>query len=228
MPQTSEPAAVARLEAAGIRAVSFDLFGTLVTVEKPPDPGAAVAEALCERGVDLPAHWESAYRTSYIETQPLEEVPLQDHVRALFETHAEDPAAVPDRDLIDDALQAAFDTPLQTREGAVKVVETLSGQMPVGILSNSSVAGLVDRTVERSDLSTDTFDGVNSSVGIGWRKPHERAFEHMANDLGADMATLLHVGDDPRTDGGASRVGATAAIIPETGPISLEAIVGEL
>lgn len=215
-----------RLDAAGVEAVSFDLFGTLVTVEKPPDPGVALAEALEARGVDLPANWDEAYRTAYTDADPLEERPLSEHVLALFEAHADEVTTVPDAELIGSALFDAFDTPLETRPGAAATIDAFADHVPVGVLSNSSVVGLVDRTIERSTIPAERFAVVRSSVDIGWRKPHERAFETIADDLGVSLESLLHVGDDARTDGGAERAGGHAAIVPDAGPLDLE-VIGE-
>lgn len=223
---TGTPGSVGRrLEGMGVRAVSLDLFGTLVTVATPTDPVRAVAESLRDRGVALPRDWETAYRTAYLDAEPLEEVPLQDHVRALFEARADELGAVPSEDQIDEALHDAFDTPIQTREGAVETVTALAAHVPVGILSNSSVEGLVDRTIRRSELRDAPLAVIRSSVDIGWRKPHERAFEAIAADLGSDLEGLLHVGDDVRTDGGAERAGGRSVIVQEDGPLDLDSIL---
>lgn len=215
---------VERLDAAGVRAVSFDCFGTLLTVEEPPDPSQAVADALEARGIDIPEEWGTAYRTAYIETdQPLQELPLADHVYALLEAHS-DRDRSPDVEAVTDAVRGAFETSIQTRTGAVETVSAFSEAVPVAILSNSSVNGLVDRAVAKSDLSADVFDVVRASVDLGWRKPHERTFRAIADELDVDVSSLVHVGDDPRTDGGADRAGARAVIVPDSGPLTVETI----
>lgn len=212
--------------AASAGAISFDLFGTLVTVEKPPKPDEAVASALRERDVTVPSDWADRYRTSYIDAEPLEEYPLHEHVLAALRSAASDPSAI-DRATVADAVAAAFDTPIQTREGAAEAVTGVAEQVPVGILSNSSVEGLVERTIRRSGLPEEIFETIRSSVEIGWRKPHERAFRRVAADLGVAVDSLLHVGDDPRTDGAATRTGAGAVIVPDSGPLDLESALAE-
>ena len=47
-----------------VEAVSFDLFGTLVTVASAPDPDEAVASALRERDIAVPGDWAERYRTT--------------------------------------------------------------------------------------------------------------------------------------------------------------------
>lgn len=209
-----------------IEAVSFDLFGTLVTADRPPSPDEAVATALRERDIPVPRNWKEAYRTSHIDADPLEELPLHKHVVAVLRSGARDPDSI-DQQTVKEAVAAAFDTPIQTRDGAVGAVEGLAAQVPVGILSNSSVDGLVERTVSRSDIPADTFVAVLPSVEIGWRKPHESAFERIAEELGVEPTGLLHVGDDPRADGAATRTGAKAVIVDDEGPLDLDARLAE-
>lgn len=203
-----------------VEAVSFDLFGTLVTVESAPAPDEAVAAALRERDIAVPEDWADRYRTTHIDAEPLQELPLHEHVIAALRSAGAD-AETLDEVAVADAVRAAFHTPIETRPGAVEAVTGLAEQVPVGVLSNSSVEGLVERTLQRSDIPVETFDTVLSSVAIGWRKPHERAFERVASDLGVATESLLHVGDDPRTDGAAPRTGAGALIVPESGPLDL-------
>ena len=85
----------------------------------------------------------------------------------------------------------------------------------VGILSNCSVPGLVDRTLSRSKLDRSVFDAIAVSVECGWRKPDRRAFETVVAGLDVDRSRLVHVGDDPRTDGAAVDAGATAVLIDD-------------
>lgn len=209
-----------------VEAVSFDLFGTLVTVEEAPEPAEAVAAALRERDIAVPDDWHERYRTSYIDADPLEELPLHEHVLAALRSSSATPTSI-DETTVAAAVRAAFDTPIETREGAVEAVTGLAEQVPVGILSNSSVGGLVERTVRRSAVPEATFETIRSSVEIGWRKPHERAFRALASDLAVGTASLLHVGDDPRTDGAASRTGAGTVIVPDSGPLDLASILRE-
>lgn len=225
MTGSSAPLAV-RLDAAGVGAVSFDLFGTLLTVEQPQDPTAAVAGALRARGIDIPADWDEAYRTPYIETDhPLQEMPLGDHVLALLREHTDSADTEPDPAVVDEAVRDAFDTPIQTRDGAAETVRALAEHVPIAVLSNSSVRGLVERSLSKADLPVESFEIVCASVDIGWRKPHEQTFAHVADELVVPIESLVHVGDDPRTDGGADRAGAHAVIVSESGPLTVDSIL---
>jgi FMN phosphatase YigB (HAD superfamily) len=187
-------------------AVSFDLFGTLVAVDRPADPAAAVGRELEALGVALPADWPAAYRTPQVEAPDGAEVSLLEHVRAALD-------GASDERTVRRALLRAFDTEVRTRTGAGRAVAAAAERGPVGVLSNCSVPGLVPRTLDRSALDPGRFDAVVASVDVGWRKPHRRAFEAVAERLGVPLGDLLHVGDDPVADGGATDAGARAVLL---------------
>ena len=211
-----------------VRAVSFDLFGTLVDVTRPDDPATAVATALRDRGVAVPADWQRRYRTPQVAAEPGAEVSLYEHVYEALQPAADagnsaeataeangrpspDPKADsrpnPDRTAVEAAVDDAFDPTVETRPNARRVVRELGERLPVMILSNSAVPGLVDLAIERSALDPDDFDAIVSSVDCGWCKPDARAFETVAGKIDVGVDHLLHVGDDPATDGGITDAG---------------------
>jgi len=193
-------------------ATSFDLFGTLVEVADPGDPAGAIAAELAERGSPVPDDWEQQYRTPQVETEHGAELPLPEHVGAVLDTADGSP---PDRELIQTAVLAAFDRPVRTRPGAVDAVATMADRGPVGLLSNCSVPGLVDRTLRRSELDPDQFEAGVTSGGCGWRKPDRRAFEAVASRLSVPIRYITHVGDNPETDGGAVEAGAKIILVDD-------------
>ncbi|UIP00295.1 HAD family hydrolase [Halobaculum sp. CBA1158] len=185
-----------------VAAVSLDLFGTLVDADRPSDPAGAIATALRDQGVSVSEDWETAYATPHLDHAPGVERPLHHHVAAALA--GDDPDREP-RAFVDDAaaaVRAAFDRPVETRPGATEAVAALAAERPVGVLSNCSVPGLVEQSLERSGLDPDALDAVVASVACGWRKPDPRAFEAVADGLGVSVGRLCHVGDDPATDGG--------------------------
>ncbi|WP_348612972.1 HAD family hydrolase [Halobaculum rarum] len=211
----------------GVAAVSFDLFGTLVDVDAPADPAAAVAAELRERGVTVPDDWTDAYAEPHLEYAAGVERPLHHHVAAALASR--DPECEP-RAFVDDAavaVRAAFDRPIETRYGAAEAVATLAEEYPVGVLSNCSVPGLVGRALERSTVDAEDLDAVVASVECGWRKPDARAFEAVATDIGVPVERLLHVGDDPETDGGAADAGARFVPVEEVSLPELPSVVAE-
>jgi FMN phosphatase YigB (HAD superfamily) len=191
-------------------AVSFDLFDTLVSATRPDEPWVAAAGALADRGVTVPADWEAAYRSSHRQVDRGAELSLVTHTLAALESRGVDA----DRGTVREALLAAFDGPVSVRDGAVDAVCAAAATGPVCVLSNCSLPGLVARTLSRAALPV-SFDAVVTSVDCGWRKPHDRAFEAAADRLGVAVAELVHVGDDPRADGGGRTAGATVVLTGE-------------
>lgn len=192
-------------------AVSLDLFGTLVETPAVSDPAAQLATELERRNIPVPTDWEERYREQHIEEPPEVAVTLSAHVSAALESAGIDTQG--HKAPIADAVLAVFDGDVTTRSEAPDVIETLSNRYPVAILSNCSVPTLVERTLEKSTLDPDTFDVIVSSADIGWRKPDRRAFEAVATVLDIPLEELVHIGDDPDTDGAADAAGAQALLL---------------
>ncbi len=195
-------------------AVSFDLFDTLVTADRPDEPWDAVADTLGERGVAVPDDWEAAYRSAHVDIERGAELSLVEHTAAALASRGVEA----DRETVRAALLAAFDGPVTVRDGTVETLRAARVRGPVGLLSNCSLPGLVDRTLERAALPVE-FDAIVTSVGCGWRKPHDRAFAAVADALGIPPDELIHVGDDPRADGGGRTAGVTVVLTDEV-PLS--------
>ncbi|EMA11503.1 FMN phosphatase YigB, HAD superfamily [Haloarcula vallismortis] len=205
-------------------ALSFDLFGTLVGADRPEEPWDAVAAALAARSVRVPDDWEDAYRSAHRDYERGREAPLDEHVRlALASRGVEVTEATAAEAVLD-----AFDSPVTVRDGAIEALDVAARQGPVAVCSNCSVPGLVERTLERAGIESQSghsFDAVITSVGCGWRKPHPNIFETTADTLDVPLVDLVHVGDDARTDGGAGRVGAQSILLEDH---SLPAIAEKL
>ncbi|MDQ2051216.1 HAD family hydrolase [Natronolimnohabitans sp. A-GB9] len=191
--------------------VSFDLFGTLVTADRPSDPAAAVAVELEKRDVDVPTDWADAYTEVHVDAPDGAEVPLPAHVSRALASRGVDV----EHNAARRAVVAAFDPTVETRPGAVEAVAAARERGPIAICSNCSVPELVGRTLVRSAFDRDDFDAVVTSVGCGWRKPAAEIFDLTAKRLETDPADLIHVGDDPATDGGVEGVGGTAVLLED-------------
>lgn len=183
-------------------AVSFDCFGTLVTVPRPDDPAAEVGEALAARGVDLPVDWQTAYLEAHVEVPDGGELSLPEHTREALSSRGVDA----DPDVVREAVLAAFDRPVTAIPGAGDALDAT--EAPVGVLSNCSVPGMVEEVLDRVGL-LDELDTVATSVDCGWRKPDRRAFDAVADPLGVSPAELVHVGDNREADGGVEALGGT-------------------
>lgn len=191
-------------------AVSFDLYDTLVVADRPAEPWSAVGAELATRDVAVPADWETAYRSPHTDTDPLAEHSLVSHTRAALASRGVTAEAA----VVREALLDAFDGEVELVAGAPAALRAAADAGPICILSNCSLPGLVEATIDRVDLPVEP-DATVTSVSCGWRKPHDRAFAAAADALGVDLADLVHVGDDPRTDGGGRTAGVTVVLTDE-------------
>ncbi|RQG96626.1 HAD family hydrolase [Natrarchaeobius chitinivorans] len=192
--------------------LSFDLFGTLVAADRTENPAGAVATELERRDVPVPDDWAEAYAEPHVDVPAGAEVPLTTHVLdALASRGIESEEHVVRR-----AVVSAFEPAVRTNAGALEAVSAARSRGPVAVCSNCSVSGLVDRTLAESALDRDDFDAVVTSVDCGWRKPAPEIFETTADELEIAVEDLLHVGDDPRADGGIERIGGTALLLEES------------
>jgi FMN phosphatase YigB (HAD superfamily) len=204
------------------RPTTFGLFGTLVSVDprvdrprEPPvdpdwNPAAAVAAELAARGVRVPEDWTAAYAERHLDPPALAGVPLPAHVAAALRSRGVEYAD----NAVRRAVVAAFDPEVTPREGALAAVEAAADRGPVGVLTNCVVPELAGRTLLRAGLR-DAVDATVTAAGCGWRKPHEAAFEVVAERLGAAPAELLHVGGTD-ADAGVARVGGRFVDTRET------------
>lgn len=192
--------------------VSFDLFGTLVETPSSIEPASTVAAELDGRDIDVPADWAAAYTEPHSTVPQDRERSLAAHVRRTLASRG----VSADSELVEQAVCAAFETAVETRPGAGNAVAAAQTVGPIAICSNCSVPGLVERTLERSAIDHSQFDTIVTSVDCGWRKPHPRVFEMVAERTGTVPESLLHVGDDHETDGGVTSVGGRAVFVDET------------
>ncbi len=204
-----------RVRTGPVAALSFDLFGTLVSVQDDVDPSAAVRATLEAVGVDVPADWRSLYTHQYIERESGAEIDLIGHVMALLE---ESGRAV-EKPVVREAVIEAFDPDVSTRDGAVDAIDVLADHFPVGILSNCSVPTIAEQALRQSDLDHSRFRAVVTSEGCGWRKPDGRAFRAVADSLGIEPPALVHIGDDPIADTGIEQLGGTSILVDDV-PLS--------
>lgn len=190
--------------------VSFDLLGTLVVVERYADPARTVAAELVTHGIPVPKDWDSAFGKFHVDAPSGAEVPLSVHVAEVLSSQGIEPAtgAGGSGTAVRRAVVAAFDSSVQTPQGARKVVRAAAERGPVGVLSNCSVPDLAGRALVRSALDRDPFDAVLTSTGCGWRKPDPLAFQWLARRLDVSPGELEYVGVDPDSDRGIDAVGS--------------------
>lgn len=190
-------------------AISFDLFGTLVTAERPDNPAKRVGTALAEEGVPVPDNWSELYWQLHLSPPEGAEIPLDEHIVAALDSQG----ITVERDCVRTVIERVFEPTVRTRDGAVDAVQWAADQGPTAICSNCAVPGLVDRALQRSAIDERQFDAIIASAACGWRKPHARIFEHTAQELAVPVEQLVHVGDTPDADGGIDALGGQAVLL---------------
>jgi putative hydrolase of the HAD superfamily len=191
-----------------VKAIGFDFFNTLITVES-----AAMSEAvgrlttclkesglLFDSEVFLKAHKEAAIR--FIKETKVDG--RETHNRFWISTALTSlgQPVLPDDPLIDKAVKAyfsAFFDYCHLIPGTIEMLEKLKRSYRLGLLSNFTHAPAARDLIEWMGL-TSYFDPVLISGEIGFRKPHPIVFEMLVEQLGVERQNILYVGDDPDPD----------------------------
>ncbi len=206
-------------------AVSFDLFGTLIETPAVSDYARAIRAELIAHEIAVPTDWDDAFYEKHIDAPEHAEVPLADHVYAALQHRGIEPSER-DESAIEAAVLDAFDTDVDVRDGAFEAIRAARTIGPIGVLSNCSVPQLAERSMHRAGLDPARFDAIVTSVACGWRKPSPQAFYAIAEALDVRPSGLLHVGDNPDTDGGVADVGGEAVLLDECGLYELAERLG--
>jgi len=199
-----------------IRAIAFDLFNTLITVEPQTLEVAnkRLIGSLSATGFSLdPEAFREAHRQSAI--RHLEESSKdgrETHNRFWISAALEEQgySIPPDDRRIGAAVDAYFSAFLdycrlipQTKE----MLETLRGSYPLGLLSNFTHGPAVRKLLSQVGLDR-FFEVVIISGEVGYRKPHPLPFRVLVDHLGVPSHQVIFVGDDLEPDIlGAGRAG---------------------
>ena len=199
-----------------IKAVGFDLFNTLITVEPHALDEAESRMIRSKRQSGLPLEKEpfkKAYREAALRFVKEAQkdgrethnrfwisAALQNHGNSI---HPDDPriaAAV-------DAYFSAFPQYCHLIPGTREMLSTLRDSYRLGLLSNFTHAPAAMKIIDGVGL-TSCFDAVLISGALGYRKPHPFVFRRLIEQLGVEKNEVLYVGDDPEPDiNGAQRSG---------------------
>jgi HAD superfamily hydrolase (TIGR01549 family) len=218
-----------------MRAVIFDLGGTLIHYHPPPDANwqnterrglRAFYTLASERGYSLPDFadfWEK-----YIERLEINWLRVTEGgdsnlllSELLAETCADCGIALQPGDLADgkrrymDAIRQG----IIMNDGADEVLTICKGRnLKIGLVSNTMWPGAYHRgDLERFDLLR-FFDHLVFSGDLGLWKPDPRIFQASLDSLGVSPREAIFVGDHPRQDvAGAQGVGMRGVLIATSG-----------
>ena len=202
-----------------IRAITFDLWGTLFRDVNPAErkqlraeafsratgaSQASVAEALAAVGREFARHHIEEQRT----LTPLDAVRMTaERVGVVVPPDAEP-------ELTEIFATAVLLWPPAVIEGAVEAVRAAARVVPLGIVSDTGLSpGRCLRVLLAREHFLEHFGALAFSDEVGVAKPRPEMFESAARDLGVAPSELLHIGDLEQTDiRGAHNVGAKAAL----------------
>lgn len=111
----------------------------------------------------------------------------------------------PDCEHIAAAVRAVDETFLEhppvVLDGAVETVKALAERFPLAILSDTGFASgaAQDELLARNGIR-DAFIARIYSMDVGFAKPRREMFEACAAALGRDPPSIIHIGDNERTD----------------------------
>ena len=199
-----------------IKAIGFDLFNTLISVEPHAlhDAVIRLTRSLQQSGLNLEpetfrqSHREAAVRFMKETRRDGRETHNRFWISAALKTQGH--TVPPDDPRIARAVDAyfsAFSQHCHLIPGTGEMLKTLKGSYLIGLLSNFTHAPAAKEIMDRMGL-TPFFDVVVISGELGYCKPHPLVFRHLIDRLGVEKNQILYVGDDPEPDiAGAKRAG---------------------
>jgi putative hydrolase of the HAD superfamily len=203
-----------------IRAISFDLFDTLVDLRM--GDGNAMRESVRALHGAVSEHVD-------VDVDEFREamVAADRETRARFDRDAEISSEIRFGDLLSHlGVEAAglaerltglhmgiIERQVRTPEHHGEVIEALAARGRLALCSNFTHAPTARRVIAEAALEAH-LDPVVISVELGLRKPRRELFDAVLEGLGTRASETLHVGDNLRADvAGASAVGLRTAWI---------------
>lgn len=191
-----------------IKAIGFDLFNTLITVE-PQTIGEAMRrllKSLQKGGFALDYEsFKQAHRQAALGF--LEETRRdgrETHNRFWISTALKSLGynVPPDDPRIATAVDgyfSAFFPYCHLVPGTREMLGTLRGKYRLGLLTNFTHPPAAREILDRVGL-TPLFDVVLISGELGYRKPHPSVFRQLIDHLKVEKNRILYIGDDPESD----------------------------
>jgi len=194
--------------AKNVKAVGFDLFNTLITLDS-----TALVEAenrlmaslhagglTLEEDFFLGLHRKWARRFLDDTRKDGRETHNRFWIVAALEEAGHE--VDPEGPLIGAAVEAYFSSFIERCRlipGTIEMLRGLSAEYRVGLLSNFTHAPAAREILSNTGLAA-CFDTVVISGEIGYRKPHRMVFDRLVMDLGVCNNEMIYVGDDPEPD----------------------------
>jgi putative hydrolase of the HAD superfamily len=191
-----------------LKAIGFDLFNTLVTLEPPAltEAFGRLVHSLKQSGFSFE---EERFKESHREaaTQHLEECKQDGRethnrfwISSALGSHGYE--VMPDDSRIADAVEAYFTAFYEYSRlipGTKEMLRKLRPIYRLGMLSNFTHGSAARKIIGLLGLEP-LFDVTLISGEIGFRKPSPLVFQKLCGHLGVLETQIMHVGDDPEAD----------------------------
>jgi putative hydrolase of the HAD superfamily len=199
-----------------VKAIGFDLFNTLITMEFE-----ALKDALSRLTSSLRGNGFAIEHTDFVRAHSeavlefLEQTKRdgkESHNRFWISTALAKLGheVSPDDPHISTAVDTYFSAFIQYAKlipGTKEMLSTLRQHYRIGLLSNFTHPPAANQIIAEFDLEP-FFEVVLISGDLGYRKPHLSVFEALIDQLGVEKEEIAFVGDDPEADvAGALRAG---------------------
>ena len=203
-----------------IRAVTFDLWGTLIQnseeydrriQKKRGDLLYAVLKEIVLRE-DLVNALEKSWQEIQSMRSTLRDVPTSQQV-SLFKQYL----GLNTKDLEKPYTEAVLYVLPSLNPYTLGILKDLNTK--IGLISNTGrTPGKVLRSVLKTLGILEFFDTTIFSNEVGWLKPHHKIFCKASQDLGVPLNEILHVGDDRVADEEGARSLGMHTLLIETPP----------
>jgi len=206
-----------------IRAVVFDFIGTLTTVEEYSYENSErkLYESLQRAGFKLDyAAFVETYERAHQKYRTVRYEKLVEVTNAVWVSEALNLLGcrtLPEDEKISFAINLFFEdyvNSLKLRQDAAKVLEKLSPNYSLGLVSNFTYAPVIHTGLRKLGIRR-YFGHVLVSQDFGWRKPSSKVFQEILSRLGKVGRETVYVGDCPLEDiKGAQNAGMKTIFIP--------------
>jgi len=191
-----------------IKAIGFDLFNTLITIEPPALKEALgrLVHSLKQSGFILEeeqfkeSHKEAAVRHLEECKQDGRETHNRFWISSALGNHGYE--VMPDDSRIADAVEAyftAFYDYSRLIPGTKEMLGKVRATYRLGMLTNFTHGPAARKIIGQLGLNP-LFDVILISGEIGFRKPNPLVFQELCGHLGVLETQIMHVGDDPEAD----------------------------
>lgn len=191
-----------------VKAVAFDLFNTLITVDMPSRWSSIdrLLDSLREQGIAAHADdFMPVYREVVREfVSEAERLGKETHngvwvSTALQRLGLDVPPEDPRVGRVVEAYFSAFVDNARELPGTADMLAALKPRYRLAVVSNLTHGPAAHQMLQHLDLARH-FEVILVSGDLGYRKPHPQIFRSLLEALELPPSAIVFVGDDPRTD----------------------------